>query len=337
MEIQADTGEVKQAIAPFIISASRATDIPAFYGDWFMDRIRKGYVQWKSPFGGNPLYVSFEQARVLVFWSKDPAPFLYHLPELNRLGYRYYFLVTLNDYEKECLEPNVPLLEERIATFARLSGIVGKGRVVWRYDPLLLSDDITPGMLLDRIRRIGDRIHPYTGQMIFSFIEIARYPKVQRNLRKQGFGTVREFTGDEVAEFCTGLSRLNESWGLDLRACAERRDLSRYGIGRGQCINRDLMLREFGDDTAVREFLAGGEGQAVLSGEGQAVNTKRLKDPGQRASCQCIVSKDIGEYTTCPHLCAYCYANASVATVRQKYVTYLKNTSEGKYGDTITG
>jgi hypothetical protein len=131
------------AIAPLIISASRSTDIPAFYGDWFMSRLAAGYLQWKSPFGGPPLYVSFVKARVFIFWSKNPAPFFHHLDTLDRSGYRYCFLFTLNDYDDEGLEPRVPQVEERIQTFIRLSQKIGKGRVAWRFDPLVLSDRIT--------------------------------------------------------------------------------------------------------------------------------------------------------------------------------------------------
>ena len=118
------------AIAPVIVSASRETDIPAFYGDWFMARLRAGYVKWKSPWGGRPLYVSFAKTRVFAFWTKDPAPFLQHLDALDRAGFGYYFLFTLNDYEAEGLEPGVPPLNERIDTFIRLSERIGKGRVV---------------------------------------------------------------------------------------------------------------------------------------------------------------------------------------------------------------
>jgi DNA repair photolyase len=334
--IRTDDGGNADAIAPLIISASRSTDIPAFYGDWFASRLAEGYVRWKSPFGGKPMVVSFEKARVFVFWSKNPAPFERHLATLDRMGYRYYFLLTLNDYDTEGLEPNVPPLDERIATFIRLSERLGKGRVVWRFDPLLLSDSISVGTLLERIRRTGEQIHPFTERMVFSFVEIARYPKVQRNLTEQHFTSVREFTEEEVAEFCEGLSRLNESWGLTVTACADRRDLSRYGIGRGQCISYDLMVREFGDDRLLMEFLTGG-GQTTITRGSTADPARRLKDPGQRSSCRCIVSKDIGQYATCPHLCAYCYANSSAAAVRKNYAAHLSAARQGNYRDTIAG
>jgi hypothetical protein len=335
VEIRTDDGQAVTAIAPLIISASRSTDIPAFYGDWFMERQKKGYVKWKSPFGGNPVYVSFAKARVFVFWSKDPAPFFVHLHALNLTGCRYYFLFTLNDYEREGLEPYVPPLDERIATFIRLSRHTGKERIVWRYDPLVLSGGITVTDLLEKIRYIGDLLHPFTGRLVISFVDIAKYKKVRRNLQAQGFSGVREFTDLEVTEFCEGLASLNERWGLTINACGERRDLSAHGIGQGQCISYDLMVREFAADEVLMDFLQP-EGQGLLSGKMPAPSpARRLKDPGQRGTCGCIVSKDIGQYNTCRHLCAYCYANVSPDGVRQHYMRYLEDARMGVFHDSI--
>jgi len=325
------------AIAPLIISASRSTDIPAFYGNWFRERLRAGYAKWKSPFGGKPVYVSFAKARVFVFWSKNPAPFFPVLDDLDRSGYGYYFLFTLNDYDAEGLEPSVPPVEERIETFIRLSGRIGKGRVVWRFDPLILSDRITVPDLLEKVLQVGDRIAPYTERLIFSFVDIAKYAKVQRNLCAGGFSGVREFSEDDIREFCTGLAELNRRWGLRLSACADRRDLSGYGIGRGQCVSYELLVREFPGDVALREFLRPG-GQQELSTAGTAPDpSRRLKDPGQRGTCRCVVSKDIGQYSTCMHLCAYCYANTSQAEVSRNYARYLAERERGVFHDSITG
>ena len=174
---------------------------------------------------------------------------------LDRLGYGYYFLFTLNDYDAERLEPGVPPVDERIDTFIRLSRRIGKGRVVWRFDPLVLSDRITVHDLLEKVRRIGDRIAPFTERLVFSFVDIEKYAKVRRNLQAAGITGAREFTDDEVEEFCAGLASLNKRWGLSISACAEGRDLSRFGIGRGQCISYDLMAQEFGDDRDLMDFL----------------------------------------------------------------------------------
>jgi hypothetical protein len=323
------------AIAPLIVSVSRSTDIPAFYGDWFMARLNAGYVKWNSPFGGSPVYVSFAKTRVIVFWSKNPAPFFRHLDFLDRMGYGYYFLISLNDYDAERLEPGVPPLDERIESFIRLSQRIGKDRVVWRYDPLVLSDTITVDALLEKIRRIGDRIHPFTDRLIISFVDIEKYAKVKRNLQKSGFAGVCEFTGDEINRFCEGLQRISEQWGLTITACGEARDLTQYGIGRGQCISYELMAKEFAGDRALMEFLRPCDQRTL--GETGAPPSWDLKDPGQRNSCGCIVSKDIGQYSTCMHLCAYCYANTSPSTVRRHYARYLEDAERGFFHDSITG
>lgn len=325
------------AIAPMIVSASRSTDIPAFYGDWFMARLTAGFVTWKSPFGGKPVYVSFAKTRVFVFWSKNPAPFLPHLDTLDRLGFGYYFLFSLNDYEDEGLEPNVPPLNERIDTFKQLSQRIGRGRVVWRFDPLVLSDRITVADLLRKIQAIGDRIAPFTERLVFSFVDIEKYRKVKRNLAACGCDSAREFTDEEAAEFCTGLAALNEQWGLILSACGEPRDLSPFGIGRGQCISYDLMVREFSGDSDLMNFLMPDDQQALFGRSPGTRPEKFLKDPGQRNTCRCIVAKDIGQYSTCMHLCAYCYANSSGETVRRNYARYQELRERGIFPDTITG
>jgi|WetSurMetagenome_2_1015567.scaffolds.fasta_scaffold03576_5 hypothetical protein len=325
------------AIAPVIISASRSTDIPAFYGDWFAERLRQGCVRWKSPFGGKPLFISFAKSRVFVFWSKNPAPFFPVLDSLDRAGYGYYFLFTLNDYDAEGIEPNVPPVGERIETFIRLSQRIGKGRVVWRSDPLLLSDRISVSDLLEKVRSVGDRIAPFTERLVFSFVDIVKYPRVRHNLQAGGFAGIREFTEEEIFEFCDGLAALNKRWGLSITACAEQRDLTAYGIGRGQCISYDLLVKEFGNDPVLREFLHPGGQQSIGdTGQSEPDPSRSLRDPGQRNTCRCLVSKDIGQYSTCPHLCAYCYANTSPATASRNYSRYITDRDRGLFHDTIT-
>lgn len=275
-----------QAITPVIVSASRSTDIPAFYGNWFLAGLNAGYVRWKSPFGVNPVYVSFEKTRVFAFWSKNPEPFLPCLDTLDHRRFGYYFLFTLNDYDAERLEPHVPCIDKRIDTFIRLSRRIGKGRVVWRFDPLVLSDRISVSVLLQKIQEVGDPVAPYTRRLVISFVDIEKYGKVQRNLRAGGFSDIREFTDAEVAEFCNGLSALNQRWGLPITACGEKRDLSAYGIGRGQRISPDLLIQEFGKDRELMKFLHPEE-QKILEGfEGVSDPFRHLKDPGQRNTCR---------------------------------------------------
>lgn len=124
--IVTDQGEKKEATTPVIISASRSTDIPAFYAKWFFNRLAKGYCVWYNPFNQQPMYISFKNCKVVVFWTKNPEPIIPYLPELDKCGIHYYFQVTLNDYEQEGFEPNVPSIKSRINTFINLSNLLAK-------------------------------------------------------------------------------------------------------------------------------------------------------------------------------------------------------------------
>jgi hypothetical protein len=314
-----DTGLL--AVAPVIISASRSTDIPAFYGDWFMDRLRRGYAAWANPFSGRLQYVSFSRARVMVFWSKNPRPFLPALDELGKAGYDILVLFTLNNYAEEGLEPGIPPFDERIRTFSELSSRIGAGRLTWRFDPILLSDTLTVDRLLERIQGIGDRLHRQTRRMVISFIDIGRYERVRRNLAAAGFSGVREPSREEIMRIARGLSELNEEWGLEIQVCGEESDLSPWGIGRGACIPYDTLIREFPHDRVLMDFLR--------PEEDREKRKRELKDPGQRRWCGCVVSRDIGHYSTCMHGCRYCYANASPALVERNYRSYCGNRDRG--------
>lgn len=321
-------GEDVEAIAPVIVSASRATDIPAFYADWFRNRLEAGYCVWQNRFNGTRQYVSFSGMRAVVFWSKNPAPLLGHLPFLDERGIGYYFQFTLNDYDEEQLEPGVPPLAQRIELFKGLSRRLGRSRVVWRFDPLLLTRLTPPEKLLDKVCRIGEALRGCTERLVISFADIAAYPHVGRRLKEagsafsseppgglvppeaklgvpaaQGGGErslgAREFTEAEMRALGRELAAQAASWDMEARTCAERVELSDCGIRHNRCIDDDLLVRCFPQDDALMEFL----------GRGSTPPRRSLKDKGQRKDCGCIASKDIGLYNTCPHLCAYCYAN----------------------------
>ena len=137
-----------------ILSVSRRTDIPAFYADWFIERLKQGYVKWKNPFSGVPLYVSFEQARLIVFWSKNPKPMLQHLNYLDERNIDYYFQYTLNDYDNEGIEKGVPKVASRIDTFQQLATKIRKEKVIWRFDPLILTDTVSVVELLRKVKKL---------------------------------------------------------------------------------------------------------------------------------------------------------------------------------------
>lgn len=297
-------GKRVAALAPVVLSASRATDIPAFYGDWFMNRIRAGFFQWANPFhAGQIQTVSTAKVRVIVFWTKNPSGILPHLDELDRRGIHYYFQYTLNDYDAEGYEPQVPKRAERVEIFQRLAARVGPERVVWRMDPLLLTDRVGVADLLGKADRLAALLRASTRKLVFSFADLEAYPAVRKNLTRAGI-VAREFTPAEMEVFARGLAELNTAHGLELATCAEAVDLSAYGVAHNRCVDGGLMARLWPKDAALVEFLGQGGGR---------------KDKGQRQACGCTASKDIGRYRTCPHLCAYCYANSSRATVEKNF------------------
>ncbi|MEA2061198.1 MAG: DUF1848 domain-containing protein [Thermodesulfobacteriota bacterium] len=318
-EIETADGKQK-CIAPWIISASRATDLPAFFSDWFIDKIRKGYVKWVNPFNRKkPQYVSFSNTQVVVFWSKNPRPLIPYLRELDEKKIQYYFQFTLNDYELEGFEPRVPPLEERVETFQMLSELIGKDKVIWRFDPLLITDRTHPDVLLEKIETTGEKLHGLTKKLVFSFADISRYKKVQNNLKSQGIH-YKEFSVDTMDYVAEKISDLTQSWGLTAATCGESRVLSKYGIIKNKCIDDELILKITHSKTRNKEFekFLGFNPQRDIFKQGGASDDtgKNLKDKGQRKDCGCIYSKDIGSYNTCSHLCVYCYANNSSRAVQ---------------------
>lgn len=331
IQITTDKGQIVEVSAPVIISASRSTDIPAFYAKWFINRIKVGYVVWYNPFNQQPIYVSFKNCKVVVFWTKNPKPLIPYLKELDALGIHYYFQYTLNDYEKELLEPNVPALERRINTFKELSDLIGKERVIWRFDPMIVTPKLSPRDILMKVWSIGNKLKGYTSKLVFSYIDINSYRKVQRNLLKESSLFSKdsienaEFTLLQMNEIAEGLMKIRdrwkeEGWTISLATCAEEIDLEQYQIEHNRCIDGELMKQLFADDDDLIFYLNYGKLQDKNSLFVEVANKiplspEKIKDKGQRKICGCMVSKDIGMYNTCSHFCTYCYANTSKETV----------------------
>ena len=347
--IKRDNGEIVEAQAPIIISASRSTDVPAFYSDWFFNRLKIGYSAWTNPFNGVKSFISYEKTRFIVFWSKNPKPLLEHLDELKDKNIGCYIQYTLNDYVLEGLERGVPSLNERIDTFKQLVDKLGKGRVIWRFDPLILTDKISADDLLRKIDLIGNQLYGYNEKLVFSYADIALYKKVKSNLEKNNVN-YREWDIPQMDEFAKNLSDLNKKWNYQLATCGEKIDIDRYGIHHNRCVDDDLMIRFAHHDKELMNFLGveiktiesllfGTEPMPVnaipLSNTQYAIKKKDNRDKGQRQFCGCMVSKDIGEYNTCPHLCEYCYANTSNETAvrnwrQAKETNWMSETITGK-------
>ena len=338
INIQRENGEWAEAQAPLIVSASRSTDIPAFYSDWFLHRLDVGYSAWTNPFNGIKSYVSYRNTRFIVFWSKNPFPLIRHLDYLNQRGIGCYIQYSLNDYEKEHLEKGVPPLDFRIKTFKQLVDKLGKGRVIWRFDPLLLTTDISIESLLQKIEHIGDQLQGYTEKLVFSFADILLYRKVKSNLEKNNIPYI-DWTHDMMCNFAQRLVQLNAKWGYELATCGEKFDFE--GIKHNHCIDDELIIRFAYSDAALMKFLKVQIhplpvpdifGQttplpqdAIVLPNGTYATHGNNQDKGQRQFCGCINSKDIGEYNTCPHLCEYCYANAGKEMATTNYNQHKNN------------
>lgn len=345
VRIQLDNGQFADSQAPVIVSASRSTDIPAFYAAWFFDRLKKGYSAWTNPFNGVKSYVSYDKVRFIVFWSKNPKPLLEHLDYLKERNINCYLQYTLNDYDDERLENGVPKVAERIETFKSLANKLGKGHVIWRFDPLILTDTIDIDLLLKKIEGIATKLVGYTNKLVFSFGDILAYRKVKANLEASHIN-YREWTITEMDQFAARLDEMNKQWGFTIATCGENIDLDKYHIDHNRCVDDDLMIQIAWNDPILMKFLgveihergtslfgedAIPEGAIIVDDGHYAVKKKNNKDKGQRQFCECIISKDIGEYNTCPHLCEYCYANSS----KEVALRHFREHKSNPFGETI--
>lgn len=344
-----ENGEMVPMQVPMIVSASRSTDIPAFYADWFFHRLKVGYSAWTNPFNGVKGYVSYKNTRFIVFWSKNPRPLLRHLDYLKEKNIGCYIQYTLNDYEKDGLERGVRPLTERIETFKLLVDNLGVGRVIWRFDPMILTDDISVDDLLAKVQNIGEQLKGYTEKLVFSYADILSYRKVKANLEKCNI-PYHEWSEELMEVFAQRLSAMNKElgWNFQLATCGEKIDIEKYGILHNRCIDGDLITRLAWQDNALMDFMKVkienmpepslfGETElpedAIVLPHNHYFVSKHKKDQGQRPFCECMASKDIGEYNTCPHLCEYCYAN----TTKQIAIDNWKRHQQNKESETITG
>lgn len=332
IDVMNDAGESVKAKLPIIVSASRSTDIPAFYVDWFFHRLKKGYSVWVNPFNSVRSYISYNKTRLIVFWSKNPRPLLGYLDQLDELNIHTYIQYTLNDYEKEGLEKNVPLLQDRIDTFKWLADRLDNDRVIWRFDPMILTDGISKDDLLEKIGYIGNQLKGYTKKLVFSFADILEYRKVKANLEKDHI-KYHSFQKEDMEYLAKGLVELNTSWGYTLATCGEKIDLDRYGIIHNKCIDDELMIKCFAGDKILMDFIGYNPAGTQMDLFGSSDNSSYNKDKGQRLFCGCIASKDIGMYNTCPHKCGYCYANTSKEIAEANYCRYLQK----PYAESIIG
>ena len=267
-----------------IINSGSRTDIPAFYSKWFMNRIREGYVMVRNPYYPEQVMryrLDPAVVDVLAFCTKNPEPMLPFVEELK--AFRQLWYVTITSYETE-IEENVPDKAEVMASFRRLSDAVGKRAVIWRYDPIFVSEQYSVEFHQKAFEHMARELRGYTGTAVISFIDL--YEKTKRN-----FPEVREVTGEEQENLTKAFVSIGETYGMTIRTCLENRELSGFGAVTDGCMTREVIEQAVG------------------------ITLETPKVPGARPECGCVLGNDIGMYNTCAHFCKYCYANYDRNTV----------------------
>lgn len=278
-----------------ILSASRRTDIPGYYSEWFMNRLKEGYVLTRNPMNRSQVgrvYLSPENIDCIVFWTKDPVNMMDKLKQLDSMKYSYYFQFTLTPYGRE-LERNLRNKNDIIDTFIQLSKAIGKDRVLWRYDPILLNKEITFDYHMREFEKLCQKLQGYTNICTISFVDI--YSKLCRPVRDN---LIAEIPEDEMHRIASGLSDIAAGFGIELRACCEITDFTRDTITSAACIDKNVVERVCGHSIAAK------------------------RDKNQRTGCNCIESIDIGAYNTCKNGCIYCYANHSDTSINNNFMKH---------------
>lgn len=276
-----------------ILSVSRRTDIPAFYSDWFLNRIKEGYLCVRNPL---PMYhhnvskISLNKDVIdcIVFWTKNARPMLDKLDQLS--DYKYYFQYTINGYGID-IEPVMgKMLDQNIQTFQELSEKIGSDKVIWRYDPIIFTDIYTMEYHINKFKYIAEKLKGKTRKCVISFYDA--YEFVNKRLKN-----IVEPEEEKLREFVKELVKIAKENDMVIETCAEKIDLSEEGVLHGHCIDKAMI------ESIVGYPLTGG------------------KDQSQRKECGCMTSIDIGTYNTCKNQCKYCYAtwNEDVSLYVTKY------------------
>jgi hypothetical protein len=275
-----------------VISASRRTDIPAFYSEWLLRRVRAGYCHWINPFGGQVYRVSLkpDDCLAIVFWTRNPRPLLAHLPFLRDSGYRFYLNFTINGYPRP-IEAHNPPVRAAVEAFHRVADFVGPALVQWRYDPILITDRTPTAYHVDRFTQLSGLLEGATERCILSFADF--YGKTTRNLRaleqEHGIRVDPDPPIEDRRALAAELGQIAQAHGMHVFACCSE-DLVGDRVRPAHCIDAELLAR-------------------LVPGP-----LPRLKSCPTRKECGCVEAVDIGAYDSCVFGCAYCYATNSRAT-----------------------
>ncbi len=270
-----------------IISASRRTDIPAFYATWMMNRLRAGFAETVNPFNARQVMrVSLRPQDVIaiVFWTRHPQPLLRHLDELLDRGYRFYFQWTFNRFPR-VLEQTGPAPEKVIDLMHQVAERLSPGHIQWRYDPIILSEAMSPQWHVENFAFLAERVKGATRRCYVSFLDF--YKKTRKNLEPlNGPFRVKEPTLQQQIDLMRKLQKIAQSNNIELYACCEDHLLEIPGVRKARCVDVEVIHELYPEVAVIRRKLA------------------------TRTQCGCYESKDIGAYDSCLFRCIYCYANA---------------------------
>lgn len=278
-----------------IVSASYRTDIPAFYGEWFMNRLRAGYCMTVNPYGGQVSRVDLAAETVdgFVFWTRNIGPFMGRLDQVRRMGFPFVVSYTITGYPR-ALEASVVDPRRSVDLIRTLRDAYGPKAVVWRYDTVVFSSLTPPDFHRRNFEALARALEGATDEVIISFAQI--YKKTKRNMdaaaRKCGF-TWEDPPDEAKLALVRDLVRIAGSNGMKLSVCGQRQYLVPEAFD-ARCIDAERI-----STVAGRPVLAASK--------------------GHRPECGCFASRDIGEYDTCPHGCVYCYAVQTPALARRRH------------------
>lgn len=277
-----------------ILSVSRRTDVPNYYSEWFLNRIKDGYLYVRNPMNihqVSKIDISPEVVDCIVFWTKNPEPMMNKLEQLK--NYKYYFQFTLTGYGKD-IEPSLPHKREKmIPIFRKLSEIIGKEKVVWRYDPIVITEAYSEEYHLKAFHEIASSLNGYCTRVVISFVDL--YAKTKKNMKDI---QMTDKSQKQLIDFSSKLAEIAKNNGMEIETCAELIDLSSSGITHSSCIDKNLIEKIIGCTIKVE------------------------KDKNQREECGCVESVEIGAYKTCLNGCKYCYANYSDERVKANRELY---------------
>jgi hypothetical protein len=290
-------------VKPIIISASRRTDIPAYYADWFRRRLETGFTVYPNPISGKPVFQRLDPASVLafVFWTRNPFPLFKHLDYIDEnYGRRHYMHLTINGLP-EIFEPRNPKIGYATGLALQLAERYGPGYVQWRFDPVVISSATPEEYIYEKFNDIAARLNGVVRRCYFSFVDL--YEKTKKNFRKISLKTGITFQKQSLEDqirITNNLADIAGKYQITMHACVEDQLLN-CGIEKAHCIDRDLI--------------------AHITPESYA----SLKLQPSRLGCGCFDSRDIGYYDSCPHGCIYCYSNRDPDRAFANAKQFLKN------------